>query len=155
MAATSVGPTLYRGAVAPVTGRLGDIWIDIASAPVVNLCTAESPLTWTPLSTGGGRLSWKTVADTTYTPILADENVVLKFTNSSAVTVTVPQNVNVAFEIGSAIHFAQWGTGQVTVQGDTGVTIRNASTLKTRVQYSMLSLLKADTNEWVWFGDMF
>lgn len=100
------------------------------------------------------RLKVKSDTGTTYTITLDDEDYVIQHTNASAIAVTVPTNANAPFEIGAAIHPAQWGAGQVTVAGDTGVTVRTASTLKTRAQYSMCSLVKVGTNEWVWFGDM-
>lgn len=45
----------YRGTTAPTTGKVGDLWQDISTGtPVLNQCTSESPLTWTPVATGGG-----------------------------------------------------------------------------------------------------
>ena len=58
---SSVGPTVYRGSVAPTTGRIGDMWVDDTGFPILNFCTDDSPLTWIPV--GGMR----PIASTKYT----------------------------------------------------------------------------------------
>jgi copper homeostasis protein CutC len=68
--------------------------------------------------------------------------------------ITVPPNTDVAFNVGTSIAVIQLGAGQVTIVAGSGVTIRNASTLKTRTQYSVLSLTKAATDTWYVAGDM-
>jgi hypothetical protein len=70
----------------------------------------------------------------------------------SAVTLTLSANMPV--KDGSAIHIMQYGTGQVTVTPASGVTLYTAATGKTRVQSSVISLMKIDAMKWVVFGDM-
>lgn len=57
---------------------------------------------------------------------------------------------------GVQIHLAQWGASQLTIVAGTGVTIRTASTLKTRAQYSVITLTKTSSTleEWLLTGDM-
>jgi hypothetical protein len=64
----------------------------------------------------------------------------------------------VAFPVGSLINLIQIGAGQVTVQGAGGVTVLStgatAATPKTRVQYSVMTLIKAGTDAWYATGDI-
>ena len=90
-----------------------------------------------------------------YTLTVADQETLIKFTNSSAINVTVPTNSSQAITIGKSISILAAGAGQITiVPFDITVTIRGNMTLKTRSQYSMISLIKIDTNEWLIIGDL-
>jgi hypothetical protein len=91
---------------------------------------------------------------TTYTTVLADANTLITCSNASAITVTVAKNASVAYPLGTPIYFSQKGAGQVTLVGDTGVTLNNASSLKTRAQYSVLCAVQYVTDTWNVFGDM-
>ncbi len=86
---------------------------------------------------------------TTYTLALADAGTVKRFTNTAAVTVTVPPNSSVAFVVGSVIEVYAAGAGGVTVVGGSGVTVRLAGTLD---RYGTAVLTKHATNEWVMTG---
>jgi hypothetical protein len=48
----------------------------------------------------------------------------------------------------------QYGAGQVTISGDTGVTVRATPTNKLRATYSTASIIKIATDEWVLAGDV-
>lgn len=91
---------------------------------------------------------------TTYTLALTDENKLVTFDNAAAITVTVPTDASVAFPVGSKVDLAQIGAGQVTVAGDSGVTVQTAQTLLLRAQWSGASLVKIDTDEWLLVGDL-
>lgn len=99
-------------------------------------------------------LTVATVSSTSYTFGFRDKDRIIKFTSGSAVTATVPTLANSPYRIGNTIHFTQWGAGQVTVVGDTGVTVRSRIGLKSAGQYAVCSLIKIDSNEWVMTGDM-
>jgi hypothetical protein len=74
-------------------------------------------------------------------------------TKATASAVTVPNNTDVAFAVGTNCDIIQMGAGQVSVVAAAGVTLDTSSTLKLRQQYSAGTLLKVATNEWVWLGD--
>jgi hypothetical protein len=96
-----------------------------------------------------------TISGTTYTLALADANKTLKTTSSSATTITVPANGTIAFPIGTEIYILQYGSGQVTVSAASGAVVRSdSSRVKIKTQYSSVSLLKIDTNEWVLTGNL-
>jgi hypothetical protein len=90
--------------------------------------------------------------------VLSDRDDLVTASNSSAQTYTIPLNSSVAYPIGSLINLIQIGTGQVTVQGDSGVTVLStgatAATPKTRARYSAMTLIKAGTDLWYASGDI-
>jgi hypothetical protein len=90
---------------------------------------------------------------TTYTLALSDAHKLVTLSNASAITLTVPTNSSVAFEIGDQVNLLQLGAGQVTVSGS-GVTFRSeGSKLKLKGQYAMATLVKIDTDTWVLVGN--
>ena len=110
-----------------------------------SLAYALSPVAYSSVSTQSG---------TTYTFTLGDETKITSVTSSSAISLTVPLNSSQAFLIGSRLDIVQKGTGQATLVAESGVTINTPTTLKTRDQYSIIALIKVDTDEWVATGDL-
>jgi hypothetical protein len=90
---------------------------------------------------------------TTYTPVLTDNGKLVTLSNASAITLTVPTNASVAYATGAQINIQAIGAGQVTVVGDTGVTINGTGT-KLRVQWSAATLVKMGTDSWTLIGDL-
>jgi hypothetical protein len=105
-------------------------------------------------SAGGGPLSvsLNTQTGTAYTTVLADANKLVTL-DSTGITVTIPTATGVAYPTGSQIHLYQSGTGQVTITGDTGVSVYSSNGLKTRTQYSVTTVIKVGINSWVLIGD--
>jgi len=95
-----------------------------------------------------------TQAGTTYTLEYADLSDFIQFTSSSAVTVTVPPASTEGWAVGDTITLAQMGAGQVTAQGDTGVTILTSTFARTRTLYSVVSLTYLGSDTWMMSGDM-
>lgn len=91
---------------------------------------------------------------TAYSLVFADEGKVVTLSNASAITLTVPPNGSVAFDIGTIIDLIQTGAGQVTVAQGSGVTVNATPGLKFRAQHSGATLLKTDTNTWQINGDL-
>lgn len=83
---------------------------------------------------------------------LVDANCTMQCNKATAMTVTVPTS-SVAFANGTVITLVQYGAGQVTVAGDTGVNIRSGNGLKLRTQYSAATLIKISNTEWILSGD--
>lgn len=92
---------------------------------------------------------------TNYTIVLTDAFKLVEVNSGTAKTITVPLNGAIAFPIGTKVMISQYGTGQVTIDGQVGVTIRSTGgKTKTTTQYSVCTLLKRDTNEWYLYGDI-
>ena len=90
---------------------------------------------------------------TTYTLVADDKNKLVTLSNASPITLTVPTNASVPYATGSQIHIQQLGAGQVTVAGDSGVTVTGTGT-KLRAQYSAATLIKTGTDSWTMLGDI-
>lgn len=92
---------------------------------------------------------------TTYTFVLADNGKYCRFTNSGAVTVTVPPNSSVALPVGTQIDVIQGGAGKVTFAQGSGVTINSLSGNKSLVgRYAGGTLIKRATDEWDLVGSL-
>ncbi len=76
------------------------------------------------------------------------------FTSGSAVAVTVPNSQNVPFPIGTQINFEQGGAGQITVAGDSGVTVNATPGLKSSAQFAVMCLVKKALNIWTLTGSL-
>jgi hypothetical protein len=106
-----------------------------------------------------GQLTLNAQTGTTYTFVLTDNrNKLITASNASAQTYTIPTNASVAFPIGSTINVIAIGTGQVTIQGNGGVTVAStgatATAPKLRVRYSAATLIKVGTDSWYVVGDL-
>ena len=89
-----------------------------------------------------------------YTLILSNREQMVEMNVGSANTLTVPTNSSVAFPIGTRIHVVQTGSGQTTITPASGVTVNGTPGLKTRAQWSAVTLVKRGTDTWVAFGDL-
>ena len=118
------------------------------------------------LSTDGSSLSWQdqaytsaitTVSGTTYTFVADDYKRTVLCTSASAVTLTIPPQSSVTWPAGSILTIVQNGTGQVTVQGDTGVTLNTqgaSGARKTRYQHQVASVYRTASDTWMITGDL-
>ena len=91
-----------------------------------------------------------------YTLVLADASKLVECANAAAITLTVPPNSSVAFPVGTVVHVAQAGAGQVTVAAGVGVTIKKPASLNARSfgPEAVLSLAKTGTDTWRLFGHL-
>ena len=85
---------------------------------------------------------------------LSERDSMIEVSSSSATTITIPTNASVAFPIGASIDISQISTGQVTIAGDTGVTVNATPGLKLRTQWSTATLFKRGTDSWLVYGDL-
>lgn len=92
---------------------------------------------------------------TTYTLVLADNGKYLTFTNSSAITATVPPNSSVALPVGTQIDWKQGGAGKLTWAQGSGVTINSYLGNKSAAgQHAGGTLLKVATDTWDLVGNL-
>lgn len=104
--------------------------------------------------TGGGAII--TDSTTSRTLALTDTSSYIRFTNSSAITVTAPPNTSEDFVIGAEVHLRQAGTGTVTVAEGSGVTVTPPfeGTLALAGQGATATLKKVAANTWELFGQV-
>ncbi len=120
---------------------------------------ADTTVLWADTTASGSlfapyRLTTNAQSGTSYTLVLLDEQKLVECNNASPFTLTVPLNSSVAFSLGTQIHVAQAGAGQVTITPTSGVTVDGTPGLKTRTQWSALTLIKRETNKWLAIGDL-
>lgn len=115
---------------------------------------------WTISGTGAqgadGSITGVESETTNYTLVIGDVNKYKRLSHATGINCIVPNNASVAFNVGTQVHVAQSGAGQVTFVEDTSVTINKPASqlLKTKEQYSMATLVKVGTDEWDLIGDL-
>ena len=93
------------------------------------------------------------VTTATYTLTAGDAGKLIKMTNGTANTLTVPPSSSVNFDIGTTINVVQYSTGQVTLTAGAGVTIYSYnSALSITGQYGQAVLTKCATDTWIAAG---
>jgi len=88
-----------------------------------------------------------------YVLALTDADKLVEMNVAGANNLTVPLNATVAFPIGTQILISNYGAGQTTIVAT--ATVRSAGgALKLTSQYSMATLIKIATDEWMLSGDI-
>jgi len=89
---------------------------------------------------------------TSYTLVLNDIGKLLKITNTTPATITVPPNSSVAFPIGTTIVILNDNTSSSTIAQGSGVVIQLAASPttgnRTVAAAGLVTLVKTDTNYW-------
>lgn len=85
---------------------------------------------------------------------LTERDSLIEVASSSATTLTIPTDANLALPIGTSIDVLQTSTGQVTIAGAAGVTVNATPGLKLRTTWSSATLFKRAANTWVVYGDL-
>lgn len=93
---------------------------------------------------------------TTYTFVLTDSGKWFRFSNASAVTVTIPPHSSVAFAAGTQFDGIAAGAGAVSFAAGSGVTINSfAGNKKIAGQYAGFTLVQSDTiDTWDLVGNL-
>jgi len=111
-------------------------------------------LSWATSSGGGASYSAvRTQSGTSYTLVLGDAGDYIQTTSTTAVTITVPNQVSVTWAADTEIYFEQNNTGQITFVGASGVTINSSETLKSFARYSVLALKRVASDVWILTGE--
>lgn len=90
---------------------------------------------------------------TSYTAVLSDKHRLVRISNASATTFTIPPNATTAFLLGTSLQVAQQGTGKITITAGAGVILRVPHGARTAGQYSIAQAIKVGTDEWYVTGD--
>lgn len=96
-----------------------------------------------------------TLTGTTYTLQSSDSGRYLRFSNSSAVTVTIPTNAAVPIPVNSQIDGIAAGTGKVTFSPSSGVNVTSLSGYKSLSgKGAGFTLVKTGVNDWDLVGTL-
>ena len=151
---TTVQATAVAGTTTLTLPAATDTLVGKATTDTLTNKTLTSPvINGATIGTSIINLAINAQTGTTYTPVLADNGKLVTLSNASAITLTVPTNASVAYATGAQINIEQIGAGQVTVVGDTGVTVNGTGT-KLRTQWSAATLVKLGTDSWTLIGDL-
>jgi hypothetical protein len=124
---------------------------------LLNVRTSSSKLTYTP-STGTlesdamivngtiDALREENAYTASHTFVAADQSKVVNMNNSSAATLTVPNDTTYTFPVGAIIYCYRNGSGNVTFAVEAGVTINKVGTM---AQYEEFYIRKRAANTWV------
>lgn len=98
-----------------------------------------------------GTVPIRTLATTTHVLELIDIGSIIETSGASPVTVTIPSEAVVAFEIGTLVNITQMGSGTATVQADAGVTLNGvvAGSVALDGPWSGAALTKRGVDTWV------
>ena len=151
---TTVQATAIAGTTTLTLPAATDTLVGKATTDTLTNKTLTSPtINGATIGTSIINLALNAQTGTTYTPVLADNGKLVTLSNASAITLTVPLNASVAYATGAQINIQAIGAGQVTVVGDTGVTVNGTGT-KLRTQWSAATLVKLGTDSWTLIGDL-
>jgi len=151
---TTVQATAIAGTTTLTLPAATDTLVGKATTDTLTNKTLTSPvINGATIGTSIINLAINAQTGTTYTPVLADNGKLVTLSNASAITLTVPTNASVAYATGAQINIQAIGAGQVTVVGDTGVTVNGTGT-KLRTQWSAATLVKLGTDSWTLIGDL-
>jgi hypothetical protein len=151
---TTVQATAIAGTTTLTLPAATDTLVGKATTDTLTNKTLTSPIVnGATIGTSIINLTLNAQTGTTYTPVLSDNGKLITLSNASAITLTVPTNASVAYAIGAQINIQAINAGQVTVAGDTGVTVNGTGT-KLRVQWSAATLVKTATDTWTLIGDI-
>ena len=133
---------------------------DIAANAITSSLIAANAVTTSQIadrsvgSTELDNLTLNAQTGTSYTLVLTDAHKLVTLNNSSSITLTIPAEASVNFDIGDQVNLMQLGSGQVTVSGGVSVTIRSqGSKLKLNGQYATAVIIKIASDEWVLVGN--
>ena len=151
---TTVQATAVAGTTTLTLPAATDTLVGKATTDILTNKTLTSPtINGATIGTSIINLTINPQTGTTYTPVLTDNGKLVTLSNASAITLTVPTNASVAYATGAQINIQAIGAGQVTVVGDTGVTVNGTGT-KLRTQWSAATLVKTATDTWTLIGDI-
>jgi hypothetical protein len=98
------------------------------------------------LDGSAGIIITENVKTASHTPVLADLSKVIAMNNTSAATVTIPNDTTTNFPIGSILRICRINTGAVTLAAAAGVTLSKVGGFALNEE---LYLRKRAANNWV------
>lgn len=98
-----------------------------------------------------GIVTIRTLTATAHTLEVIDTGSIIEATGASAVTVTIPPEAGVAFEIGTLINITQVGTGVATIAAASGVSLNGVTggSVALDGQWAGAALTKRGADAWI------
>jgi hypothetical protein len=132
-----------------ITGTDGQNALEVADGDV----SITDALTVTGTTTT--YLNVLTDSTTTRTPSLTDAGAYILTTHGTGITVTLPQDSDVAFPVGTTIYFERNGAGTLTFAAGTGATVNSKdATLTCGDRYTTVASVKIAADTWTLIGNI-
>ena len=98
-----------------------------------------------------GVVPLRSLAVTAYELVLADTGTIIETTGASVVTITIPAQATVPFEIGTLINVTQVGAGVATITAAPGVALNGVAGGSTTLsaQWAGAALYKSGADAWI------
>lgn len=98
-----------------------------------------------------GVVPLRSLAVTAYELVLADTGTIIETTGASVVTITIPAQATVPFEIGTLINITQVGAGVATITAAPGVALNGVAGGSTTLsaQWAGAALYKSGADAWI------
>lgn len=98
-----------------------------------------------------GVVPLRSLAVTAYEMVLADTGTIIETTGASVVTITIPAQATVPFEIGTLINITQVGAGVATITAALGVALNGVAGGSTTLsaQWAGAALYKSGPDAWI------
>lgn len=115
---------------------------------------------WVPVASAFPTANQRIVSYETGTSVTLDVNdtgKALVFSNSSPITVTIPDDTTYEFTVGQTFLIVQNGTGTVSVTTESAATLSSTvgtGTVDLNGQFSVATLIKIEADEWIIYGDI-
>lgn len=119
--------------------------------PAASSVTLGGTALSTTLATKADNNSAINVMSGSHTIVVADVNNIREMSGGG--TITIPADTSF-WPVGAVVDVIQTGSSQVTVAGDSGVTVNSTPGLKIRAQWSSATILKRAANTFVVMGDL-
>ncbi len=147
--------TLSGGEIEPSLSELSDVSILTTPTDGQVLVWSSAKQRWVANEAPAPALNVSSENDN-YTLALSDANSMLQMQSGALKVVEVPTNTAVPFPVGTQISLVAIEAGMISIGGATGVSFQYPADMKlqTRVQYSVVTLLKTGLNQWLVFGDL-
>jgi hypothetical protein len=108
-----------------------------------------------PPDSDGGLTPVENIAATSYALTGGEGGECLNFTAATAITLTIPPDTDVDFEIGTTIVVIQGGAGAIAFTAGAGVTLNSFnSATQSGGQFAGASLLKTAADTWLLSGNL-
>jgi hypothetical protein len=132
---------------------------DIVNGTIATADIADGAITTAKLASGAAQAGFNSTINpqtgTVYSFVLSDVGKLVEFSNTSAITLSIPLTSSVAFALGDRIDLLQTNIGQVTVQAASGVTlVSESSKTKLNGRWAAATLIKRATDSWVLIGNI-
>lgn len=148
---------VLNSGTSPVDVVIGATVISVAAAAMASFYADGTVNGLYSIEGGGGPSSDELTVRTevsSFTVATSDSANYIQVNNAGAVNVTIPTNAADPIPQGAVIIVEQTGAGQITVVASGGVTANTPETLKSRKQFSVVSMTKTSTDTWTISGDL-